>query len=151
MPISVRAAPLVPQQEFLDIDSERESWVYVLPATPQINLRRGELLKIQEFDSSGYFTRTIVNPELLKRKELWLASPASNKDNKENACHIVLAFPPESGEDEPTMRTFDFEVPEGGWTESKFYEQLDKLPPFVITSWSNSVRSVNRGWIFPFG
>lgn len=151
--MAIQAAPVNPQKVPLDIDPDQESWVYVLPTTPQIDLARGELLKLQEFDTSGFFTRVIVNPVVLRNTELWLSSTASDKSIEHlHPGHIVIvrASEGEDEDEEPKVVTYLDFIPEGGWTRSKFYEELEKIPPTVLLSWSRAVHTINRDWLLPF-
>ena len=142
------ASPVVPQKRPLDVDPE-DSWVYVQSATPRMNLMRGELLKGQEFDTRGIYLRATVNPVVLQNKEIWISSPASDPDNKEEVAHIVVATFNDEGE-ETSKKVYFAEMPEGGWTESNFYLELGKLPPIAVSCWVGEVHKVNPGWILPF-
>jgi hypothetical protein len=144
--MAIEAAPIVPQKQLLDIDPDGESWVLVVPATPVMNLQRGELLKMQEFDSSGYFTRVIVNPVLLQNKEVWLSFPGRDPKFVDEPAHIVIVD--ETAKD--GKRVLFSKPPKDGWSESAFYEILEDLDPAIIASWVAAVRRVNRGWVFPF-
>ena len=146
--MAFKASPVVPVRKALDVDPE-DSWVYVRPATQRMNLMRAEMLRGQEFDTRGIYLRSTVNPVALQNKELWLSSPASDPDWKEEIAHISVDY--YDDEDEKTETKVFFEkTPEGGWTENKFYQELEKLPVMAVSSWVGAVHQVNQGWVLPF-
>ena len=147
----IQAAPIVPQKVNLDIDPDQESWVYVLPTTPAIDLARAELLKMQEFDTSGYYTRVIVNPVALRNMELWLSSTASDKSIENITPGKIVIVPPANEDGEtPKQKIYFDSIPEGGWTRRKFFEEMEGLPASVLHSWARAVHTVNRDWLLPF-
>jgi len=146
--MAFKASPVVPVRKPLDVDPE-DSWVYVRPATQRMNLMRAELLRGQEFDSRGIYLRATVNPVVLQNKELWLSSPASDPEWKEGIAHISVASYDDEGEVTETKVFFE-DTPEGGWTEAKFYQELEKLPVGAVSSWVSAVHQVNNGWVLPF-
>jgi len=145
--MAFKASPVVPQKRPLGVDPE-DSWVYVRPATQRMNLMRAELLRGQEFDTRGVYLRATVNPVVLQNKELWLSSPASDPDWKEAIAHVAVDYY-DDGEKTKTKVFFE-KAPEGGWTEAKFYQELEKLPPMIVSSWVVEVHGVNQGWVLPF-